>query len=72
MGPLDKYILDDKALSATDSGFALDFRLPWYRSLPLSSIGVLKLTLDDAAIPPETMTLEVNGRQFSLEAVVNF
>jgi Domain of unknown function (DUF6379) len=66
MGPLDKFILDDDALSATTEGCALQIRSHWYRSLPLSSIGILTVNIDGANIPAENITFEINGQRHAL------
>jgi hypothetical protein len=66
MGPLDKFILSDDALAATAEGCALQIRSHWYRSLPLSSIGILTVSVDGKTILPESLALEINGRRHAL------
>lgn len=39
-------VLEPGALRATAEGFELDVRLSWYRSLPLSCVTALELTVD--------------------------
>lgn len=70
MGPLDKYVLADDALTATPDGFDLRFRSHWYRSLPLSCMGV-KVQLDGAELAPEDITLEANGHHYALSELPN-
>lgn len=65
MGPLDKFILHEKSLSATENGFSLAFRSHWYRSLPVSSIGVLKVSINGVDVPSQDAVVEVNGKEFS-------
>lgn len=66
MGPLDKDVVRDDALHATGDGFALDIRSHWYRSLPLTSLAVLDLTVDGEKVPEQDMTIAVNGREFTV------
>ena len=60
-------MLDDDALRADDGGFALDVHLNWYRSLPLSSVQSIELTVDGHAIPRDEITFSVNGRDYALD-----
>ena len=66
MGPLDKDIVRENALHATSDGFALDIRSHWYRSLPLTSLAVLDLTVDGEKVPEDDMTVGVNGQEFTV------
>lgn len=50
----------------TATGVVLDIRLPWYRSLPLSTVEVASLRVDGREIAPERMSFELNGRRFRL------
>lgn len=47
---------------AGENGFELRIRLPWYRSLPLSSVLGVKVSLDGAPVPADSLKLRVNGR----------
>lgn len=53
----------------TDTGLALDIRLPWYRSLPLSTVEIAKLRIDGEEVPAERLQLEVNERRFPMAAL---
>lgn len=66
MGPMDKDVVRDDALHATDDGFALDIRSHWYRSLPLTSLVGLDLSVDGEKVPEEDMTIVVNGKSFTV------
>jgi hypothetical protein len=63
MGPLDKDVVRDDALRATAEGLELALHQHWYRSLPLSSVGVLDIQIDDE--PVTDPVIEANGRTFS-------
>ena len=60
-------MLGDDALRATDDGFELDVHLNWYRSLPLSSLDTVELTVNGEGIPREEITLSVNGNDYALD-----
>jgi hypothetical protein len=60
-------MLDDDALRAADDGFELDVHLNWYRSLPLSSVKTLELTVNGERIPREAISFAVNGNAYTLD-----
>ncbi len=66
MGPLDKDVVRDDALRATEDGFALDVRSHWYRSLPLTSLAVLGLAVDGEKVPEADIMVAVNGKTFTV------
>jgi hypothetical protein len=59
-------MLDDDALREVDAGFELDVHLNWYRSLPLSSVHTVELTVNGEAIPREEIAFVANGREYTL------
>lgn len=63
MGPLDKYILADDALTCQENGGCLQFRSHWYRSLPLSCM-TCKVTLDGEPVDEASMRIEANGNSY--------
>jgi Domain of unknown function (DUF6379) len=67
VGPLDKDVVRDDALSATDEGYALEIHSHWYRSLPLTSLAVVDLTLDGESVDPSGLTVEANGKTFGFD-----
>ncbi|MFV5703694.1 DUF6379 domain-containing protein [Flavobacterium sp. XS2P12] len=70
MGPLDNFILSEDALKATQSGFELQFRSHWYRSLPMSCMNI-KAKINGKAILENEITVEVNGNKFPFSEVPN-
>jgi hypothetical protein len=60
-------VITDDGLRQSEAGFDLDIRLPWYRSLPLSTVNVAELKVDDQVIPASAITFEVNGKSFLLD-----
>jgi hypothetical protein len=71
MGPLDKFMLPDDALTETADGFNVAIRLHWYRSLPLSSIANIALKIDGENIAPEKMSFELNGKVHQMNELEN-
>jgi hypothetical protein len=64
VGPLDKDVVRDDALSATEEGFALAIHSHWYRALPLTSLAVVDLTLDGEHVDTDELGIEANGKTF--------
>jgi hypothetical protein len=60
-------LISDAGLTATPGGFDLDIRLPWYRSLPLSTFRGLTLRVDGVEVPNPDIELEVNGTRRALD-----
>ena len=71
MGPLDKFMLPDDALTETADGVDIVIRLPWYRSLPLSSIANINLKIDGENIFQEQMSFELNGKIYLMNELEN-
>jgi hypothetical protein len=59
-------VISDNGLRATPTGYRIDVRLPWYRSLPVSTVEVGEVCIDGRVIDPSRMTFELEGRTFSL------
>ena len=60
-------MIEEGALRVTEEGFELDVQLNWYRSLPLSSVSTVELTVDGERIPRDEITFAVNGREYALD-----
>jgi hypothetical protein len=71
MGPLDKYILPEDSLKATPTGFQLTFYSNWYRSLPISALGMLNLSLNGKAIAREDCKIEYDGKTWPVVDLAN-
>lgn len=65
----DKYLILEDSLRITDSGFAFDARLGYYRGIGLSMIEDLAVMLDGEAQPRESVFFEQNGKSWSLDAM---
>jgi hypothetical protein len=60
-------MVDDDALRVVEDGFELDVHLNWYRSLPLSSVKTVELTVNGETIPRDEITFFVNGAEHELD-----
>lgn len=70
MGPLDKFILADNALQATDTGFTLQFHSHWYRSLPLSCMNCNAI-IDGKVVKGSDVFIEANGNKYPFSEMPN-
>jgi hypothetical protein len=64
VGPLDKDVVRDDALTATENGLALQIHSHWYRALPLTSLAVVDLAIDSKQVDPAELQVEANGKTF--------
>jgi Domain of unknown function (DUF6379) len=60
-------MVGDDALRAADDGFELAIHLNWYRSLPLSSVKTVELTVNGEPVARDEITFAVNGAEYSLD-----
>ncbi|HEY8590490.1 MAG TPA: DUF6379 domain-containing protein [Naasia sp.] len=60
-------LLDDASLRQHPDGLALSLTLPWYRSLWLSSVTSLTLSVDGEEVPESDLSFELGGRSFRLD-----
>jgi hypothetical protein len=58
-------------LRLTDDGFEFDIRIPWYRSLPLSSVQAIEVTLDGQPVRPEAIFFQLYGERLALNELPN-
>jgi hypothetical protein len=59
-------VISENGLRATGSGFRIDIRLPWYRSLPISTVEVAEVSIDGRIIDPSRVKFELEGRSYRL------
>ena len=59
-------IIEDGSLRAVDGGFTFGIRLPWYRSVPLSDVEVVSVSVDQMPVAPESIRFAVNGQSWGL------
>jgi len=60
-------LIDESSLRVHPEGLAVALTIPWYRSLWLSSVTSLKLTVDGKEIPAEDLSFELHGVRYSLD-----
>ena len=60
-------MLDNNGLRVTDDGFELDLYPNWYRSLPLSSVTTVEVTVNGERIARDEITFSVNGADHALD-----
>jgi hypothetical protein len=60
-------MLDVDSLRTVGDGFELDVHLNWYRSLPLSSVKTLELTIDGEPVATDEITCVLNGTEYTLD-----
>jgi hypothetical protein len=54
-------------LRRTGDGFEVPVRFDWYRSLPLSCVASLTLTVDGEVVDAERIRFHVNDRDYALD-----
>ena len=59
-------VLSDRSLRATKNGLDLLIRLPWYRTLPLSTVEIKQVSIDGRPIDADKISLGINGKNFKL------
>ena len=55
------------AFRRTGDGYEVPLRFDWYRSLPLSCVASLTLTVDGQVVPAEDIDFHVNDRDYALD-----
>jgi hypothetical protein len=68
-GVMTSKVIGDEGISVTPGGFRLDVRLPWYRSLPVSTVEIDAVSLDGTPVHPANMTFQLEGRSIPLSAM---
>jgi Domain of unknown function (DUF6379) len=71
VGPLDKDVVRDGALTATEDGVALAIHSHWYRALPLTSLANVDLALDGERLDPSELKVEANGKAFNFDELAD-
>ena len=60
-------LIDESSLRAHPDGLALSLTLPWYRSLWLSSVSTLRLTVDGEPVDVSDLAFELDGVRYALD-----
>jgi hypothetical protein len=64
---LEAQVLGDNAVRAADGGYEVDLHLAWYRSLPLSCLEGIDLTINEETASRESLKVTVGDRQLGLD-----
>jgi len=59
-------LIDDASLRIHPDGFALALTIPWYRSLWLSSVTTLTVSIDGVPVPEADLVFELDGARYAL------
>ncbi|MEF2978411.1 C-glycoside deglycosidase beta subunit domain-containing protein [Subtercola sp. YIM 133946] len=59
-------LIDDASLRTHPDGFALSLTIPWYRSLWLSSVSTLGVTIDGTPVVDDDLAFELDGTRYSI------
>jgi len=60
-------IIEPDSLRALPRGFSVGVRLPWYRTVPLSTVEIVSLKVDERQIPGGNIRFAINGGEWSLD-----
>ncbi|HEU0182019.1 MAG TPA: DUF6379 domain-containing protein, partial [Agromyces mariniharenae] len=60
-------LIQDDSLRTHPEGLALSLTLPWYRSLWLSSVSTLRLTVDGEPVDAADLAFELDGVRYALD-----
>jgi hypothetical protein len=64
---LEANVLHDDAVRATPGGYDVDVHLAWYRSLPLSCVEDISVTVAGRTAPREEVRVRYGGRELALD-----
>jgi hypothetical protein len=57
----------DEDVRRTDDGLAVSVQLPWYRSLWLSAVDNVAVSINGVAVPSENLRFSLGGRDYRIE-----
>ncbi|WP_156761530.1 C-glycoside deglycosidase beta subunit domain-containing protein [Microbacterium karelineae] len=57
-------LFSEKDVRRTDDGIAVSVQIPWYRSLWLSAVDDVDVTVNGEAIPKESLRFALQGRSY--------
>jgi hypothetical protein len=64
-------VIGSDGIRATPTGLKIDVRLPWYRSLPLSTVEVGEVRIDGTLIDHGHILFELENERFTLGDLAN-
>jgi hypothetical protein len=60
-------LFSEQDVRRTDDGIAVSVQLPWYRSLWLSAVDDVAVTVNGAEIPKDRLRFELQGRTYRID-----
>lgn len=63
---LEAQLLTDSSVRATDDGCEVDVRLPWYRSLPMSCLENVDLTVNGEQVEAQSVRVRYGDKDAAL------
>ena len=70
-GVMTSTVIGDGGVAVTPTGFRIDIRLPWYRSLPVSTVEIDSVSIDGVPVDSAKVTFELEDRQIPLSAMAD-
>lgn len=70
-GVMTSKVISENGLSITPTGWRIDIRLPWYRSLPVSTVEVGAVAIDGKPVNLGDVSFELAGREIPLAAMTD-
>jgi hypothetical protein len=70
-GVMTSKVIGDGGIAITPRGFRIDIRLPWYRSLPVSTVEIDSVSIDGVPVDPADITFELEDRKIALSAMAD-
>jgi hypothetical protein len=64
---LEAQVLGDNAVRAADAGYEVDLHLAWYRSLPLSCLEAIDLTINEETVTRDSLRVSVGDQRLGLD-----
>ncbi len=64
-------LLNQKSLAATAKGMSLALTVPWYRSLWVSSVTSISVSIDGAPVSQDKLSFRLNGQLWPMSEVPN-
>ncbi|MFF2315305.1 DUF6379 domain-containing protein [Arthrobacter sp. NPDC058097] len=63
---LTEELIEPDTLLVNGDRISVSVRMPWYRGLPLSSVGGIEFSIDKAIVPTKSITFTVEGETYTL------
>ncbi len=59
-------LIEENSLQATESGYDVQMRLNWYRSLPFSCLEKVELVLNGELVDPEKISIRIDNQKYAI------